>query len=137
MPKSILNEHIRWLIVERTLEGLSCRRIARELSISKSSVSRTFLQFRKYGCVEDLSSLGSGRSRIFTVDDIKYLENLLKEKIDWYLWELQSEMELWLGHNISYGTIWRAIHRLGYTHKQVKQINFFIQFYSNLFILFI
>ena len=58
MPKSKLNEHIRWLIVERILEGLSCRRIAGELNISKSSVSRTFLQFRKYGCVEDLSSLG-------------------------------------------------------------------------------
>ena len=124
MPKSKLNEHIRWLIVERILEGLSCRRIAGELNISKSSVSRTFLQFRKYGCVEDLSSLGRGRSRIFTVDDIKYLENLLKEKVDWYLWELQSEMELWLGHQIGYCTIWRAIHRLGYTHKQVNIFNF-------------
>src|ERR1043166_6327284 len=45
MPKSKLNEHFRWLIVERVLEGLSCRRIARELNISKSSVSRTFLKF--------------------------------------------------------------------------------------------
>ena len=94
MPKSKLNEHIRWLIVERILEGLSCRRIAGELNISKSSVSRTFLQFQKYGCVEDLTPLGRGQSRILTVDDIKYLENLLREKIDWYLWELQSEMEL-------------------------------------------
>ena len=124
MPKSKINEHLRWLIVEKSLEGLSRRTIAGQFNISKSSVSRVFLQFQKYGCVEDLLPLGqsgvTGRSRILSVDDVRYLESLLKEKIDWYLWELQSEMELWLGHHISYCTIWRAIHRLGYTHKQVR-----------------
>ncbi|PKC08040.1 hypothetical protein RhiirA5_417431 [Rhizophagus irregularis] len=49
--------------------------------------------FQKYGCVEDLS-LESGRSKILKVEDTKYLESLLKEKVDYYLWELQSEMEL-------------------------------------------
>ena len=123
MPILKLNDHLRWLIVERTLEGLSCRAIANQFKINKSSVSRTFLRFKKYGCVEDLLSLKSGRSRILKVEDTKYLESLLKEKVDWYLWELQSEMELWLGHQIGYCTIWRAIHRLGYTHKQVKFIH--------------
>ena len=94
------------------------KRIAEQLNISKSSVSKVFSHFKKYGCV-DLFLLG-GRSKILSVDDIKYLENLLKEKIDWYIWELQSEMELWLGRHISYSTLWRAIHRLGYTHKQVE-----------------
>lgn len=124
MPKSKINEHLRWLIVERVLEGLPHRTIARQLNISKSSVSRIFLLFKKYGCVDDLLPLGPGRSRILTTDDIKYLESLLKEKVDWYLWELQSEMELWLSRQVSYCTIWRAMHRLGYTHKQVKK--FFI-----------
>lgn len=124
MPKSKLNEHLRWLIVERILEGSSRRTIAGQLNISKSSVSRTFLQFKKYGCVDELSSLEPGRSRILKTNDIMYLENLLKEKVDWYLWELQSEMELWLGRQVSYCTIWRAMHRLGYTHKQVNKFNF-------------
>ena len=128
MPKSKLNEHICWLVVERTLEGLSTRRIVTQLSISKSSVSKTFLNFKKYGCVKDLLPLGRGRSRILTVEDIKYLKGFLEEKIDWYLWELQSEMELWLGHQIGYCTIWRAIHRLGYTHKQVKL--YYMQFFN-------
>ncbi|CAB4489842.1 unnamed protein product [Rhizophagus irregularis] len=120
MPLLKLNEHVRWTIVERHLEGISCRKIARQLNISKSSVSRVFSRFQKYGCVEDCSP-SSGRMRILTVDDMKYLENLLKEKVDWYLWELQSEIELWLGRCISYCTIWRAIHRLGYTHKQLSK----------------
>ena len=71
--------------------------------------------------MEDLLPLGRGRSRILIVEDIKYLKGLLEEKIDWYLWELQFEMELWLGYHVSYSTIWRAIHHLGYTHKQVKK----------------
>ena len=124
MPKSKINEHLHWLIVEWVLKGLSRRRIARRLNISKSSVSRIFLHFKRYGCVEDLLPLGPGRTRVLATDDIKYLESLLKEKVDWYLWELQSEMELWLSHQVSYCTIWRAMHRLGYTHKQVKYIFF-------------
>ena len=71
----------------------------------------------------NLLPLGPGRSRILKIEDTKYLESLLREKVDWYLWELQSEMELWLGRQIGYCTIWRAIHRLGYTHKQVKIYN--------------
>ena len=124
MPNLKLNNHLRWLIVERILEGFSCRTTARQFKISKSSVSRVFIHFKKYGCVEDLLPLGPGRSRILKVEDSKYLESLLKERVDWYLWELQSEMELWSGYQIGYCTIWRAIHRLGYTHKQVN-----MQFY--------
>jgi transposase len=105
MPNLKLNEHIRWLIVERNLEGLSCRTIASQLNIGKSSVSKVFLQFKKYGCVEENLSLPLGRPRIFKVDDMKYLEILLKKKVDWYIWELQSEMELWLSCQISYSAI--------------------------------
>ncbi len=84
MPQLKLNEHIRWLIVEKSLKGFSRRVIAGQLNISKSSVSRVFLKFQKYGCVEDLSP-SLGQSRILKVNDIKYLESLLKEKVDWYL----------------------------------------------------
>ena len=124
MPNLKLNNHLRWLIVERILEGFLYRMTARQFKISKSSVSRVFIHFKKYGCVEDLLPLGSERSRILKVEDTKYLESLLKEKVDWYLWELQSEMKLWLGHQIGYCTIWRAIHQLGYTYKQVNIFDF-------------
>ena len=78
--------------MKRFWKAYHVKRIAEQLNLSKS-ISRVFLNFKKYGCVEDLSQLG-GRPRILSADDIKYLENLLREKIDWYLWELQSEMEL-------------------------------------------
>ncbi len=81
MPKSKLNEHFQWLIVERSLEGLSCKIIANQFNISKSSISRIFLYFKKYGCVKDLPPL-LGCSRILSMNDVKYLEILLKEKVD-------------------------------------------------------
>jgi transposase len=113
----IISIRIRWQIIEKSLAGLLCRTIARHLGIGKSSVSRILQHFRDYGCVEDLPSL-SGRPRLLTADDMKYFETLLKEKADWYLWELQTEMEHWLDRNVCYTTIWRTVHRLGYSHKQ-------------------
>ena len=80
-----LSLHIRWQIIEKSLAGLSERRIAKHLGISKSTVHRVCQCFDQYGCTEDLPSL-SGRPRIFGCDDMKYFETLLKEKIDWYIW---------------------------------------------------
>ena len=87
MLKSKLNKHFQWLIIKRSLEGLSCKTIVNQFNISKSSVSRTFLHFKKYGYVKDLPSL-LRHSRILSMNDVKFLETLLKEKVDWYLWEL-------------------------------------------------
>ncbi|PKC00762.1 hypothetical protein RhiirA5_427733 [Rhizophagus irregularis] len=67
MTKSMLLLHIRWQIIEN---GLTTRQIAKHLGIS--------------------------RPRISNFNDLKYLEVLLKERVDWYLYELQSEMELWM-----------------------------------------
>ena len=40
MTQSVLTLHIRWQIIEKTLEGLTTRQIAKHLGISKSAVSR-------------------------------------------------------------------------------------------------
>ena len=106
---SELSTHIRWQIVEKSLAGLSERKIARHLGISKTTVHRVYHLFKKYGCVRNFSSL-RGRPRIFGYDDMKYLEVLLKEKVDWYIWELQSQMELWLGRNLDLSMKWGAVH---------------------------
>ena len=50
---------------------------------------------------------------------MKYFNILLKERVDWYVWELQSEMEDWKNQAVGYCTIWQLIHHLDYTHKQV------------------
>ncbi|CAG8515214.1 11438_t:CDS:2, partial [Scutellospora calospora] len=76
------SKHIRWTIVEKHLEGVTVRAIARHLALS-------------------------GRLWLLNLDDIKHFKTLLNEKPDWYLYELQSEIEFWLGYKISLSTIWR------------------------------
>ena len=115
---STIPNQFRWKIIEKWLAGLSARNIANHLSISKSTVTRICKRFQEYGTVQDLPSL-RGRPRLLTTDDMKYLKTLLTEKVDWYIWEIQGEMERWKDQVIGYVTIWRALHRLGYTHKQV------------------
>ena len=109
----------RWKIIEKWLTGLSDRIIANHLGISKSSVVRIRRRFQQFGMVQDFASL-RGRPRLLTINDMKYLEVLLKERVDWYIWELQNEMEKWKSQTVGYSTIWRALHRLGYSHKQVQ-----------------
>ena len=107
-----LSTHIRWQIVEKSFAGLSERQIAKHLGII----------FKKYGCVKNFSSL-HGRPRIFGCDGMKYLEVLLKEKVDWYIWELQSQMELWLGRGLelmeSVNSIRKKILKLVLRHLRV------------------
>ena len=47
--------------------------MATQLNIGNPSISKTLLEFRKYGCVENSSPLlERRRSRILKIDDIKY-----------------------------------------------------------------
>ena len=59
MSKPIFSLHIRWQIIEKTLEDLTTRQIDKYLGISKTAVGRVRQYFRKNGCV-----LLSGRSQI-------------------------------------------------------------------------
>jgi uncharacterized protein YerC len=40
MSKTIFSLHIRWQIIEKTLEGLTTLQIAKHLGISKTAVGR-------------------------------------------------------------------------------------------------
>src|SRR2546425_742794 len=103
MTKLKITSHFRWQIIEKWISGIS-QRIANHFEISKTSVIRIIQHFQKFGSVEPLSSL-CGRPRSLSADDLEYFELLLNEKKDQYIWVLQGEMELWLGHNIGYSTI--------------------------------
>ena len=115
---STISNQLRWKIIEKWLAGLSARNIANNFNIGKSTVTRICKRFQQYGTVQNIPSL-HGRPRLLTTDDMKYLHTLLIERVDWYIWEIQNEMERWKAQEIGYCTIWRALHRLGYTHKQV------------------
>ena len=50
---------------------------------------------------------------------LQTLYTLVKDKKDWYLDELVSEMERLTGKLVSIPTLWRALKHLGITRKKV------------------
>ena len=63
MSKTVLSLHIKWQIIEKTLEGLKTQKIAKHLGISKAAICHVRQYFRKYGYVKSPSLLD--RPRIF------------------------------------------------------------------------
>ena len=48
------------------------------------------------------------------------LKQLVADKVDWYLDELVSEMEVLTGKNVSVPTLWRSLRFCGITRKKVR-----------------
>jgi hypothetical protein len=48
------------------------------------------------------------------------LRQLAADKVDWYLDELVTEMEVLTGKKVSVPTLWRSLHFCGITRKKVK-----------------
>ena len=113
-------------VIEKFHQGLSLRQISRHLNISKSYAHKIIQKSKNN---DNVKKLITGRPRVFKNDDMKYLEVLLQERVDWYLDELHEEMKLWLGREISLSTIRRSVHRLGYTRKQVGNNNCMINYF--------
>jgi len=48
------------------------------------------------------------------------LQDLVKEKVDWYLDELVGELELQTGKLVSVSTLWRSLVYCGISRKKVN-----------------
>jgi transposase len=57
---------------------------------------------------------------------LQTLNILVKDKKDWYLDEMVSEMERLTGKLVSIPTLWRALKHLGITRKKVLIIDYLI-----------
>jgi transposase len=51
---------------------------------------------------------------------IQILQELVKEKVDWYLDELVGELELQTGKRVSIPTLWRSLVYCGISRKKVN-----------------
>ncbi|PKB94323.1 hypothetical protein RhiirA5_439060, partial [Rhizophagus irregularis] len=49
------------------------------------------------------------------------LQNLVKDKVDWYLDELVYEMENLTGKRVSVSALWRSLYYLGITRKKLQK----------------
>lgn len=134
MPKEF-SEDLRWRVVYLYTDGFSIIDIANTLYMSKSSVTRIINIYEKWACVTNPYKGISGRRKLFSRNDMYILQNLIRDKVNWYLDELVSEMENLTGKRASIATLWRSLHYLGITRKKVLKILIFrkklVTAYSN------
>ncbi len=78
---STISTQYCWKIIEKWLAGLSDCKIANHLGIDKSSISHIHKRFQLYRTIQNFTSLHK-RSCLLTVNDMKYLDILLKEHVD-------------------------------------------------------
>lgn len=63
-----------------------------------------------------------GRHRHLSMENIQYIQACLARNCDTYLDEIQTGLDKTCGVKISLASIWRAMHRSGYTLKKVSSI---------------
>lgn len=124
MPKEF-SEDLRWRVVYLYTDGFSVIDIANTLYMSKSSITRIINIYEKWACVTNPFKGISGRRKLFSRNDMYILQNLIRDKVNWYLDELVSEMENLTGKRASIATLWRSLHYLGITRKKVLKILIF------------
>ncbi|PKC06217.1 hypothetical protein RhiirA5_265219, partial [Rhizophagus irregularis] len=115
------SEDLRWRVVYLYTDGFSIIDIANTLYMSKSSVTRIINIYEKWVCVTNPYKGISGRRKLFSRNDMYILQNLIRDKVNWYLDELVSEMENLTGKRASIATLWRSLHYLGITRKKLQK----------------
>jgi transposase len=118
MPKEY-SEDLRWRIIYLYIDGISTIDIANTLYMNKSSVTRIINIYKKWACVINPFKGISGRRKLFNRNDMYILQNLVKDKVNWYLDELVYEMENFTGKRASVSALWRSLYYLGITRKKV------------------
>ena len=118
MPRPY-SEDLRWRVVYLESENYNKREIAKLLSISIPTVHYILKTFSKWGCVVNTFKEVVGRKKKFSRIELQILQQLVKEKVDWYLDELLVEMENQTGKSVSISALWRSLHYCGITYKKV------------------
>ena len=118
MPTEI-SEDLRWRIVYLYNDDYSITDITNTLYISKSFVIKVINLYKRWACVVNPVKGIPGRKKLFSRRDICILQDLVKDKVDWYLDELAYEMENLTGKKASISTLWRSLYYLGITRKKV------------------
>jgi len=113
------SEDLRWRIVYLYNDDYSITDIANILYISKSFVIKIINLYEKWACVVNPVKGVPGRKKLFSRRDMCILQDLVKDKVDWYLDELVCEMENLTGKKASISTLWKSLYYLGITRKKV------------------
>ncbi|RGB21953.1 hypothetical protein C1646_678185, partial [Rhizophagus diaphanus] len=114
----MLSEDLKWHIIYCYEEGYKSKEIAKRLYVSKTTVTNNCKIFDKWGCVNDPFTRKSGKRKIFTSEDMQILQDIIQEKVDYYLDELIYKMEIKTGKLVSIPTLCHSLQHCGITRKK-------------------
>ena len=114
------SEDIRWRIVHQTeLLRLSCQRVATNLQVDPSTVSRIVQLFRQTGNVLPKKyPSNQSTAKLTSIDKLHILEVVL-QKPGIYLREVQDELSHLTGTLVDVSTIMRFLHDSGFTRQKM------------------
>ncbi|UZO17767.1 uncharacterized protein OCT59_009107 [Rhizophagus irregularis] len=118
----MLSENLKWRIIYCYEECYKSKEIAKRLYVSKTTVTNICKIFDKWGCVNNPFTGKSGKRKIFTSEDMQILQDIVQEKVDYYLDELIYEMEIKTGKLVSIPTLCRSLQHCGITRKKLQKV---------------
>ena len=101
-------------------QGLNVKEICGLLGIKKTLIYQTLSYARKHGLLYNPNAGKSGRRRILSQGDLKFVVSLLTRRHCLYLDEIQKELYDQRGISISVATLLRVLQRLHYSRKEVS-----------------
>ena len=113
---SAYDEDLRWRIVYQSLGlELSCQKVASNLGVDPSTVSRVVQRFRCTGSVEKKAYNSSALPRKLT-DTVKiFILQLVIERPGIYLYEIQAEVEQVMKLDVGLSMICEFLHEQGFS----------------------
>lgn len=107
---------------QREALGYRYSKIASNLGIDKSTVSRTLQLFYTTGLVTKRTYNLSDTNRLLTTPVKLMILNLVISKPGIYLREIQKEVEEFFMFNISIATICKFLYRSGFTRQRLRTV---------------
>lgn len=113
---------VRELIpVWRHEQHLTIEEISTRARCSIRTVQTILAYDRDYGVVSNPFAFTRGQDRVLNTGDLNFISSLLSAIPTLFLDELQSQLLLTRGVDVSISTLSRAVHSLAITHKQVSK----------------
>lgn len=121
MPTA-LSEDLRWRIIwMHCYKRIDCKKVAEMLSIHVSTVYRVIDRYHEGGTVAPVPHRSGPVRTLGSLEEFFIIETLMARP-EIYLDELQRELYSNTGTWASLSTIFRTIHRLGFTRKKLQRV---------------
>ena len=109
----MLNKETRLLLLKAVENGIKVTDVAKAYCVDRSTVNRLIRQMKETGSVEPRTHL-RGRKPSLPEEDLRNIDNLLKEQPDLTISEIKETLQL----PVCEETVRKAVLKLGYVYKK-------------------